>query len=135
MATFVDRVTIYAQAGNGGNGCASVKREKFKPLGGPDGANGGHGGNVVAEVDPQETTLLAFHHAPHQKAESGTQGAGDMRAGRNGADLVLKVPSGTVIRAAGGDVLADLVGPGEQYVIARGRGRRPRKRGSCIAKA
>ncbi|MGO3041810.1 GTPase ObgE [Ancrocorticia populi] len=120
MATFVDRVTIYAQAGNGGNGCASVKREKFKPLGGPDGANGGHGGNVVAEVDPQETTLLAFHHAPHQKAESGTQGAGDMRAGRNGADLVLKVPSGTVIRAAGGDVLADLVGPGEQYVIARG---------------
>ena len=120
MATFVDRVTIYAQAGNGGNGCASVKREKFKPLGGPDGANGGHGGDVVVRVDPQETTLLAYHHAPHQKADSGTQGAGDMRAGRNGADLIIKVPSGTVVRSADGKVLADLVGPEASYVIARG---------------
>ncbi|MGO1591577.1 MAG: GTPase ObgE [Ancrocorticia sp.] len=120
MATFVDRVTIYAQAGNGGNGCASVKREKFKPLGGPDGANGGHGGNVIAQVDPQETTLLAFHHSPHQKAESGTQGAGDMRAGRNGADLILGVPSGTVVRSTSGEVLADLVGKDASYVIARG---------------
>lgn len=120
MATFVDRVTIHAQAGDGGNGCASVKREKFKPLGGPDGANGGHGGDVVAIVDPQEHTLLGYHHAPHQKAESGTQGAGDLRAGRNGADLVIKVPSGTVIRDASGEVLADLVESGERYVIAHG---------------
>ncbi len=120
MASFVDRVVLHVQAGNGGNGCASVRREKFKPLGGPDGANGGHGGDVVIEVDPQVTTLLSYHHAPHQKAESGTQGAGDMRAGKNGATLVLKVPSGTVVRSPDGDVLADLVGMGARYVAARG---------------
>ncbi len=120
MASFVDRVVLHVQAGNGGNGCASVRREKFKPLGGPDGANGGHGGDVVIEVDPQVTTLLSYHHAPHQKAESGTQGAGDMRAGKNGATLVLKVPSGTVVRSPDGDVLADLVGTGARYVAARG---------------
>ncbi|MFT0846779.1 GTPase ObgE [Actinomycetaceae bacterium L2_0104] len=120
MASFVDRVVLHVQAGNGGNGCASVRREKFKPLGGPDGANGGHGGDVVIEVDPQVTTLLTYHHTPHQKAESGTQGAGDMRAGKNGATLVLKVPSGTVVRSPQGDVLADLVGAGARYVAARG---------------
>ena len=120
MASFVDRVVLHVQASNGGNGCASVRREKFKPLGGPDGANGGHGGDVVIEVDPQVTTLLSYHHAPHQKAESGTQGAGDMRAGKNGATLVLKVPSGTVVRSPDGDVLADLVGTGARYVAARG---------------
>lgn len=109
MASFVDRVVLHVQAGNGGNGCASVHREKFKPLGGPDGANGGHGGDVVIEVDPQVTTLLSYHHSPHQKAENGTQGAGDWRAGKNGTSLVLKVPSGTVVRSTEGDVLADLV--------------------------
>ncbi len=120
MATFVDRVTLHVSAGNGGNGCVSVRREKFKPLGGPDGANGGKGGDVVLVVDPQVTTLLAYHHAPHQKAESGTQGAGDMRLGRNGEDLFLPVPSGTVVKSADGDVLADLVANGERYVVARG---------------
>ena len=120
MASFVDRVVLHVQAGNGGNGCVSVRREKFKPLGGPDGANGGHGGDVVIEVDPQVTTLLSYHHSPHQTAASGTQGAGDMRSGRTGATLVLKVPSGTVVRSAEGDVLADLVGNGARYVAARG---------------
>lgn len=120
MASFVDRVVLHVQAGNGGNGCASVHREKFKPLGGPDGANGGHGGDVVIEVDPQVTTLLSYHHSPHQKAENGTQGAGDWRAGKNGTSLVLKVPSGTVVRSTEGDVLADLVGTGARYVAARG---------------
>ncbi|MFT3945235.1 MAG: GTPase ObgE [Ancrocorticia sp.] len=120
MASFVDRVVLHVQAGNGGNGCASVHREKFKPLGGPDGANGGHGGDVVIEVDPQVTTLLTYHHSPHQRAENGSQGAGNWRAGKNGESLVLKVPSGTVVRSTEGDVLADLVGAGARYIAARG---------------
>ncbi|WP_182050687.1 GTPase ObgE [Changpingibacter yushuensis] len=120
MASFVDRVVLHVAAGNGGNGCASVHREKFKPLGGPDGANGGNGGDVVVVVDPQVTTLLTYHHSPHQSAESGAQGAGDMRMGRNGSDLLVRVPSGTVVKSPEGDVLADLVTVGERYVAARG---------------
>ena len=120
MVSFVDRVVLHVQAGAGGNGCASVRREKFKPLAGPDGANGGHGGDVVVEVDPQVTTLLSFHHSAHQKAGSGTQGAGDMRAGRNGEDRILKVPLGTVVRTPEGDVLGDLTAPGGRLVVARG---------------
>ena len=73
MTTFVDRVTLYASAGKGGDGCVSVKREKFKPLGGPDGGNGGRGGDVILVVDPSVTTLLDFHHSPHRKATSGHQ--------------------------------------------------------------
>ncbi|MDO4887262.1 MAG: GTPase ObgE [Actinomycetaceae bacterium] len=120
MASFIDRVVLHVQAGAGGHGCASVRREKFKPLGGPDGANGGHGGDVILMADPQQTTLLAFHHAPHQKATSGTQGAGDMRAGRNGEDLVLKVPPGTVVKSTDGSLLADLAAPGDSFTAARG---------------
>ena len=120
MVSFVDRVVLHVQAGAGGNGCASVRREKFKPLAGPDGANGGHGGDVVVEVDPQVTTLLSVHHSPPQKAGSGTQGAGDMRAGRNGEDRILKVPLGTVVRTPEGDVLGDLTAPGDRLVVARG---------------
>ena len=81
MTTFVDRVTLYALAGKGGDGCVSVKREKFKPLGGPDGGNGGRGGDVVLVVDPSVTTLLDFHHSPHRKATSGHQGYGDRKDG------------------------------------------------------
>ena len=68
MANFVDRVVLHVAAGDGGNGVASVSREKFKPLGGPDGGNGGRGGNIVLVVDPQSTTLLDYHHSPHRKA-------------------------------------------------------------------
>ena len=71
MVNFVDRVVLHLTAGNGGHGCASVHREKFKPLGGPDGGNGGRGGNAVLVVDPQVHTLLDFHHHPHQKAGNG----------------------------------------------------------------
>ncbi len=120
MASFVDRVTLHAFAGHGGNGCASVHREKFKPLAGPDGGNGGDGGSVVLEVSAQETTLLAYHHAPHRRAENGQPGAGDWRPGRKGADLVLPVPSGTVVKSLDGDVLADLVGEGSRFVVAAG---------------
>ncbi|GEK21558.1 GTPase ObgE [Cellulomonas xylanilytica] len=120
MVTFVDRVVLHATGGDGGHGCASIHREKFKPLAGPDGGNGGNGGSVVIEVDPQVTTLLDYHHSPHRHAPSGTQGMGDHRSGSTGADLVLGVPDGTVVKAPDGTVLADLVGVGAQYVAAAG---------------
>lgn len=120
MTTFVDRVTLHVEAGKGGHGVASVHREKFKPLGGPDGGNGGHGGDVVLVVDPQVTTLLDYHRSPHRRATNGAPGAGDEKNGANGDDLVLPVPAGTVITDASGDVLADLVAPGATFVAAQG---------------
>lgn len=120
MATFVDRVLIHAQAGNGGNGCASILREKFKPLGGPDGGNGGRGGDIALVVDANVTTLLEFHHGPHRKAGNGKPGYGDFRNGGNAADVVLRVPPGTVVASPDGEVIADLVEPGTQFVVARG---------------
>src|SRR5215813_10804544 len=95
-AQFIDRVMLHATAGAGGNGCASVHREKFKPLGGPDGGNGGRGGSVVLVVDPGVHTLLDFHHRPHALARSGKQGQGGFKAGANAEDLELHVPDGTV---------------------------------------
>ncbi|WP_136519494.1 GTPase ObgE [Cellulomonas telluris] len=120
MATFVDRVVLHATGGDGGHGCASVHREKFKPLAGPDGGNGGNGGSVILEVDPQVTTLLPFHHLPHRHAGNGTQGMGDHRNGATAEDLVLGVPDGTVVKSPDGQVLADLVGAGARYVVAAG---------------
>ncbi|MCV7224203.1 GTPase ObgE [Mycolicibacterium elephantis] len=120
MARFVDRVVIHARAGNGGNGCASVHREKFKPLGGPDGGNGGRGGSVVLVVDPQVHTLLDFHFHPHVVAPSGKPGAGGHRDGAAGADLEVKVPDGTVVLDENGNLLADLVGAGTRFVAAAG---------------
>ncbi len=120
MASFVDRVVLHVAGGNGGNGVASVRREKFKPLGGPDGGNGGRGGDVILEVDPQTTTLLSYHHSPHRRATHGAQGAGDLRNGKNGQDLVLPVPDGTVVKTTDGEILADLVGAGTRYVAAAG---------------
>ncbi|SIN14791.1 GTPase ObgE [Micromonospora cremea] len=120
MATFVDRVVLHLQAGDGGHGCASIHREKFKPFGGPDGGNGGHGGSVSLVVDPQVTTLLDFHFRPHVKADSGKGGAGSNRDGANGHDLVLKVPNGTVVQTLDGTVLADMVGAGTTFEVARG---------------
>jgi GTP-binding protein len=120
MPRFVDRVVIHARAGNGGNGCASVHREKFKPLGGPDGGNGGRGGSVVLVVDPQVHTLLDFHFHPHVVAPSGKQGAGSNRDGAQGADLEVRVPDGTVVLDDQGWLLADLVGAGTRFVAAEG---------------
>ncbi|MDQ1602293.1 MAG: GTPase [Actinomycetota bacterium] len=120
MTTFVDRVVLNVSAGDGGNGCVSVHREKFKPLGGPDGGDGGRGGDVVLLVDPSTTTLLDYHHTPHRRATSGRPGQGGNRSGADGVDMVLPVPSGTVVKAADGEVIADLVGAGTRYVAARG---------------
>ncbi|WP_030809553.1 GTPase ObgE [Streptomyces sp. NRRL S-337] len=120
MTTFVDRVELHVAAGNGGHGCASVHREKFKPLGGPDGGNGGRGGDVILVVDQDVTTLLDYHHHPHRKATNGQPGAGDNREGKNGKDLVLPVPDGTVVLDKNGEVLADLVGQGTTFVAGQG---------------
>ncbi|MGW2189544.1 GTPase ObgE [Streptomyces sp. NPDC001719] len=120
MTTFVDRVELHVAAGNGGHGCASVHREKFKPLGGPDGGNGGRGGDVILVVDQSVTTLLDFHHSPHRKATNGQPGAGDNRSGKDGQDLVLPVPDGTVVLDKDGNVLADLVGEGTTFIAGQG---------------
>ncbi|QUX30484.1 GTPase ObgE [Nocardiopsis akebiae] len=120
MPDFVDEAVLHVKAGNGGHGCASVHREKFKPLGGPDGGNGGHGGDVVLEVDTQTATLLDYQRRPHRAASNGTPGQGGHRAGAKGEDLVLKVPDGTVVSRMDGEVVADLVGHGTRLVLAEG---------------
>ena len=135
VPTFVDQVTLHVSAGRGGNGVASVHREKFKPLGGPDGGNGGPGGSVILRVDPDVTTLIDYHHSPKRRAEHGGHGAGGHRNGGHGADLVLPVPDGTVVSDARGNVLADMVGPGTEMVVAERRPRRPRQRGAGVLQA
>jgi GTPase len=120
VPTFVDQVVLHVSGGRGGNGVASVHREKFKPLGGPDGGNGGDGGSVLVRVDPQVTTLLDFHHTKARRAEHGGHGEGGHRNGAGGADLLLRVPDGTVVRDRDGTVLADLVGAGAELVVAAG---------------
>jgi len=120
MAAFVDRVTVHVAAGNGGHGVSSVHREKYKPLGGPDGGNGGDGGDIVLEVDPSVHTLLDFHHRPHQKAGNGQPGEGSNRHGARGEEKVLRVPAGTVVSTPDGRVIADLVGAGTRVVLAKG---------------
>ena len=120
MASFVDRVTLHASAGSGGDGCVSVHREKFKPLGGPDGGNGGRGGDIILVVDVGTTTLLDFHHSPHRRATNGSLGYGDWCNGREGKDLIMPVPNGTVVKDDRGVVLADLVGDGTRFIAAQG---------------
>lgn len=117
---FVDRAVIDLVAGNGGNGCVSMHREKFKPLGGPDGGNGGSGGDVVLVVDQGVHTLLDFHFRPHARAGSGRHGQGSNRAGAAGQPLELKVPEGTVVLDSDGSVMADLTGHGTRFVAAQG---------------
>jgi GTP-binding protein len=120
VTTFVDRVVLHVSAGSGGHGCASIHREKFKPLAGPDGGDGGRGGDVTLVVDPQTTTLLDYHHGPHRHATNGRPGQGSHRSGAAGDDLVLAVPDGTVVSDEAGTVLADLVGVGASFVVAQG---------------
>ena len=113
MTTFVDRVVLHVAAGDGGHGCASVHREKFKPLGGPDGGNGGRGGDVILVVDPNVTTLLDYHHAPHRKATNGKPGAGrPPQRRRRRATWSCRCPTAPSCTTADGEVLADLVGAG-----------------------
>ncbi len=120
MITFVDRAILHASSGDGGNGCASVHREKFKPLGGPDGGNGGRGGDVILEVDPSTTSLLDVHRRPHRIANAGKPGQGKNKSGSDADDVIVPVPDGTVVSTESGMVLADLVGAGARYTVARG---------------
>jgi GTPase len=120
MAEFADHAVLRVQAGHGGHGCASVHREKFKPLGGPDGGNGGRGGSVILEVDPSTSTLLDFHRRPVRKAANGNQGEGSNRNGAAGDDQLVRVPNGTVVLDADGQVVADLMGTGTRFIAAQG---------------
>jgi GTP-binding protein len=118
---FVDEVRIYVKAGDGGNGAIAFRREKFVERGGPSGGDGGNGGSVVFVADPQLTTLLDFRYQQHHRAKNGENGMGSDCNGRASEDLILKVPSGTLIRDAGsGELLADLSDPGQRYVAAQG---------------
>lgn len=120
VPSFVDRVVLRVRGGNGGNGAASVHREKFKPLGGPDGGNGGRGGDVVLRVDPDVTTLVDYHHSKLRQAGNGKPGQGDNRNGANGDPVVLSVPAGTIVSTSTGEPLVDLVGSGTEYIVAEG---------------
>lgn len=120
MVAFVDQVQVFLRAGKGGDGCCSIKREKFRPLAGPDGGNGGNGGDIIVQADPQVTTLLEYHYRPHRDSENGGYGAGNHRNGKHGKQLVLPVPVGTVIKTESGEILADLLHPGDEYLAASG---------------
>src|SRR5919204_4687045 len=117
---FVDEVTVEVAAGRGGDGVTSFHREKYRPRGGPDGGEGGRGGDVVLVAEPGVATLVEYHFHPHQRAGRGQHGQGSNRKGADGAKRVLAVPVGTVVRDADGQVLADLAVPGVRFVAARG---------------
>jgi GTPase len=120
-ASFVDECTVHVRGGDGGNGSVSFRREAHVPRGGPDGGDGGRGGDVVFVADENVTSLLDLHRAPHQRGEDGAHGAGMDRTGADGEVRLLRVPVGTVVRDRDtGVVLADLVTHGQRYVAARG---------------
>jgi GTP-binding protein len=114
-------VEIFVQAGDGGRGCISFRREKYVPRGGPDGGDGGKGGDVILKADGQLSTLLDFRYRQHYRAKRGQHGKGKNQEGRSAPDLLLPVPRGTVVRDAGtGEILKDLTREGETFVVARG---------------
>ncbi|MDP4178981.1 MAG: GTPase ObgE [Bacillota bacterium] len=118
---FIDTARIFIKSGDGGNGSVSFRREKYIPLGGPDGGDGGSGGSVILQVDINMTTLLDFTYKRKYAAEKGVDGSGSKCYGRNGEDLYIKVPLGTIIRDADSNkIMADLSQPGETYVVAKG---------------
>jgi GTPase len=121
IPTFVDEVTLHVYAGNGGHGCASIHREKFKPLGGPDGGNGGDGGSVVLRVDHRLTTLVDYYRQAHRRATNGEPGRGNNANGARGEDVLLPIPSGTMVADADtGELIADLTAEGDEIVVAQG---------------
>ena len=118
---FIDEVTIEVRAGDGGNGCVSFRREKYIPLGGPDGGDGGDGGIVLLEADSSMNTLVDFRHARKFLAERGANGAGRNRTGKSGEDLVVRVPVGTIVHEEDtGEFIGDLVKDGQLLLVARG---------------
>lgn len=130
---FIDRVKVFAQAGKGGRGCVSFRREKFVPKGGPDGGDGGRGGNVIVRADRHVDNLANLFYEPLIKAKNGGHGMGKKMTGRTGADKIVKVPVGTIVYPANGrhesniahashrlEVIADLIRDGEEFVLCRG---------------
>ena len=118
---FVDEARIHVKAGDGGNGCISFRRERFIPRGGPDGGDGGKGGDVILQADAQLSTLLDFTYPKQFRAQRGSHGKGKNQTGRNGKDLILRIPVGTLVREdQTGEVLQDLLFDGQSFVAARG---------------
>lgn len=120
MSQFADEAQLCARGGDGGAGCVSFRREAHVPKGGPDGGDGGSGGDVWLRADRNVASLLSLRDHPHRKAESGTHGSGNKRHGRSGHDLVVAVPEGTLVRSPDGEVAADLVNHGDKWLAARG---------------
>lgn len=119
--SFVDECTVHVRGGAGGDGSVSIRREKHVPRGGPDGGDGGNGGSVILVAEERVASLLDLHRRPHRRGEDGRNGAGGRRDGAWGADAIVPVPVGTVVRERdSGTVLADLARPGDRYVAARG---------------
>lgn len=117
---FIDKVKIYIKAGNGGNGSASLHTEKYVANGGPDGGDGGKGGDIVFEATTAENTLNAFHFQKHFRAENGENGGKKNCYGKQGKDLIVRVPVGTVVKTVDGDIIADMFDNGQRTVIAAG---------------
>jgi len=118
---FIDEAIITVQSGNGGRGCVSLRREKFIPRGGPDGGDGGKGGDVIFRTVSQKRTLYDFRYKKHFAAEKGGDGAGRLKTGKKGRDLIIEIPPGTLISDAGtGSILKDMVEPDDTFVIAMG---------------
>ena len=118
---FVDQVAIIAQAGDGGDGCSSFRREKYVPLGGPDGGDGGRGGDVVLETDPNLTTLIDLRYQKTYRAEHGNPGKGKQMTGKSGKNLFIRLPPGTLVKDKdSGELLVDLKEAHQQYIVAKG---------------
>lgn len=117
---FIDEAKIFVKGGDGGNGCVSFRREKYKPRGGPDGGDGGSGGSVILKVDEGLRTLMDFRYQRHFSAEKGKNGQGANRHGRHGKDLILSVPPGTIVKDESGKIVADLIKEGDEAVVAGG---------------
>jgi GTP-binding protein len=131
---FIDEAEIYVEGGRGGDGCVSFLREKYRPHGGPDGGSGGQGGDVVLEASPGKSTLADLHRRRHHRAKGGARGGSKNKTGGRGAEMVIVVPVGTVVKGPGGVVLADLAEAGQRYTAARG-GRGGRGNAALVSRA
>ncbi|WP_350342524.1 GTPase ObgE [Proteinivorax tanatarense] len=117
---FVDKAKIQVSSGNGGNGAASFRREKFVPAGGPDGGDGGRGGDVVLRATTNENTLIDYKYKKHFRANHGSHGRGKKQHGKNAENLILKVPVGTIVRNINGEIMADLSEENEEFMVVKG---------------
>src|ERR1043165_3844514 len=118
---FIDRVIVRVNAGNGGSGIVSFRREKFAPLGGPDGGDGGKGGDIIVRGDTNLAPLLDYPYRDSWVADSGEHGSGSNKTGRSGDDLILPVPAGTIVRNQDtGEILGEVLSDGDTFVVARG---------------